>query len=108
DLGDLRGGSVAEKNVGGLEVAMNDTPFVRVMNGAGEERDEIGGLARGQRLPGCVLRQVAAAEEFEREEGPSLVLADLVNLTDIRMLQSRDCLRLLAKSDQFLDTGLHA
>jgi hypothetical protein len=45
-----------KQDVGGLQVAVDDALVVGMLNGAGDQRDDAGGLARGQRPLGDASR----------------------------------------------------
>ena len=49
-----------------------------------------------------VRRQAAAVEELQGEVGTPFVVADVVDLHDVRMLQTGDCLRLPPEPEQLL------
>ena len=53
-----------------------------------------GGLAGRLRRSGQRLGEAAAIEQFEREERPAVLLADVVDLDDVRMPQAGDRLGL--------------
>ena len=51
-------------------------------------------------MPAELLGQAAAVDELQREERQALVLADLVDLHDVRVLQPGDRLGLGAEAGQ--------
>ena len=64
------------------------------MDSAGQGFDKLGGIAWRLWHAGQLLRQVAALDEFQREERLPGMLADFVDLHDIRVLQPGHGLRL--------------
>ena len=92
-----------QQDVGRLEVAVDDAAAggracmarASVSTRAGRA------LARRLRRAGELLRQAAAVDELQGEEGPAVVLADLVDLHDVGVLQAGDGLGLGAEAGQF-------
>ena len=79
----------AQQDVGGLQVAVQDAALVSVMDGAGHGRHQPRG---GTRVVGVALDlggQVAAVDEFHAEVVVAVVLADLVDRHDMRMIEVR-------------------
>src|SRR6516165_979903 len=72
-----------EEDVRRLQVAVKDAALVGVGHGAGELFHQRGGL-RGLRVLGDDVAQAAAVDVFHRIVGTAVVLADLVDLRDIR------------------------
>jgi len=79
---------------------MNDALFVSVVNGLGERRQGRSGNPRRLRLPVQKLRERPAIDELKREIGLSFVGADLVDLHDVGVLESRGRLRLRLEAGQ--------
>src|SRR5438105_4589674 len=66
---------------------MEDTPFMRVMDGRSDKLDIAGGTRRRQRLLTHELRQALAFHIIHREIVPTFVDAHVVNRHDVRMLK---------------------
>jgi hypothetical protein len=91
-----------EQNIGWLDVAMQHAALVRVMHRAGHRRQQLRGPARPLRVPRLAgrvqLAEVAALDEFHAEVMLPLVLPNLVDRHDVRMVEVRRGLRLRPKS----------
>src|SRR5262245_30048667 len=77
---------------------MEDAAVVRMLNAAGQAFDKSGGLAHRRQAGAQLAREVAAGDILEREKRPALVLADLVDLHDVRVLEASDGFGLAAKA----------
>ena len=91
-----------DKNIGGLDVAVNDVFGVRSIervgdfDGESEEVFDIHGAAVDavlERLP---------IKEFHGDEGVAILLADIVNRADVGMVQGRGGLRFTLESRESL------
>ena len=69
---------------------MNDAAPVRVVDGACQHLDELGGLVRLPAAQLQLLLQRAALDIFERQKGPAGAVAVIEDLHDVGMLQQRD------------------
>ena len=87
---------------------MDDALLMGGVDGVGEDLDQPGRLARRQRGAVQMPSQTAAAAKFQREERLALVLADLEDLHDVRMLQAGDGLGLTAEAGQLALVGIAA
>ena len=77
-----------EEHVGGLEVAVHDAAGVERAEG-GQDREGGGyGLVDEERSPAKPLAQGLAVEQLHGDEETSLLLADLVELADVRMVDA--------------------
>src|SRR5262249_31719632 len=85
-----------EQDIGRLEIPVQNAALMGGMHGAGEEFQELGGLARRQWCPSQTIRQAAAFAKLQREIGAGFVLADLINLHDVGVPQACERLSLLA------------
>ncbi len=96
EVGDLEGAIFREQDIGRLEVTMDDLFFMRMgdLDRASQHFHDSRGLGRRLGLAPDLLRQVATGEEFEREVGQSIVLADLEDANDVRMFDPGDRPRL--------------
>ena len=90
-------GRSIDEHVGRLQIAMDDSLLMRVVDGAGEDRTQ---LCRENRIPGIVrndLSQVATFDQLQSEVRRALMAAQRENLNDVRVLQPRDRFGLCAK-----------
>ena len=78
-----------EKDISGLEIAMEDGALVRVVDGPGDFHEEACGLAGIERdgVCGQALSERAAFDELHAEKRTPVLLAHLVNGNDIRMVE---------------------
>ncbi len=97
DLGNFIG---RQEDVARLEVAMNDPAPVRLVDGPRERLDQGGGPLRRPRRAVEPLRQASAFQILELEIGPAVMIAEAVNLHDVRVPQFRDRLRLGQKANR--------
>jgi hypothetical protein len=74
-------------NVGGLEVAVDDPRLVGRVHGPGQGLDHLRRLPGRQGRAAQPGRQVAAGAELQGEVRQPALLADLVDLDDVRVLQ---------------------
>src|SRR5207247_1491888 len=81
-----------EKDIAGLEVAVQDAALMSIVNGACHRRNQSGRLALlrlpDPRFPTPDLRQTPAFHQLHAEKVLSFVLADLVNWHDVRMVEA--------------------
>ncbi len=89
----------------GLEVAVDDTRQVRGVHRPGELGDEARRVPRRLRRPGEHPGEAAARHVLHREERQPVVLADLVDLHDVRVGQPRDRLGLAAEAHRLRRAG---
>ena len=87
---------------------MHDAALVGGVHGAGQGFDQRGGVARRQRGAVELLRQAAAVDVFQREVRQAFVLADFVDLHDVRVLQARDGFGFGAESSPLVRRGVLA
>jgi hypothetical protein len=77
-----------DKNIGRLDIAMNDAFAVGGVEGVGDldaQRDQGFGV---ERAAFDAMLQGLAFEELDRDEGQAVLLVDLVNGADIGMVES--------------------
>src|SRR5271165_1380089 len=85
---------------------MDHMPHVSCVDGQRQGLDQLRGFSRGSRSAIDSRSQTATFDELHREERAPGKLANLEDLHDIRVLQAGHCLRLRAKSEQFVATSL--
>ena len=79
-----------------------------MVHGPGQDLDEPRRLAGRLRHPVELSFEAAALHQLQREEGPPLPLAHLVDLNDVRMLQAGDGLGLDPEPGPLVRTGVRA
>jgi hypothetical protein len=96
----VRPALLVQEDVSGLEVAVEDAATVRVMHGPGHGGDEARDGVRGGPVGHASVqrRERPPLDELHGEVVLSLVLADLVNGDDVRVVELGGRLRLAAKS----------
>jgi hypothetical protein len=82
------GAGFCEHDVAGLEIAVGDAIAVRFIESAGNLRAEREHLRRGERSFLQALRQRLAFEEFHDDEIHAVLLADVVQRADVRMIEA--------------------
>src|SRR5579863_1966979 len=85
------------KNVCGLDVTMNNSFRVRGVervSNLNREREHFASLHRAR---SDLMLQRASVEVFHGDEGITVLLADIMNRTDVGMVQRRSCLRFAFK-----------
>jgi hypothetical protein len=87
---------------------MHDAALMRVVHRSSKRLDQLDGHCRRQRRAVELVGETAAATELQGEEGQAVVLANLVDLHDVRMLQARHRFRLGAETGQVLAAGMAA
>ncbi len=108
EVGDFGRAVLRQQDVGRLQVAVNDAFVVRCLHGAGQRLQQACGLPCRQRGAVELPVQAAAGTELQGEEGPAVVLADLVDLDDVRVLEAGDGLGLGAETCQLRLAGVAA
>ena len=104
EVGDLERAVGGHQDVLRLEIAMNDSLAMRRL--LQQPAPACGTSSRAGRGLGSTLqapRQATAFDELEREKRPALLLADVVNLNDVRVLKPSDGLAFRARKR--LDLG---
>lgn len=87
---------------------MDHTALVGVIDRASQLLDERRGLVARQRVAVEPLLQASTRDQFQRQVGPPVVGRHLVNLDDVRMLQSRRRLGLGTEAVQRVTAGVGA
>jgi hypothetical protein len=87
---------------------MEDTALVGMMNRTGDDCDNPSRTSRIGGELGKPLIEAGSVDEFHAEEMPSTVLTNLVDWHDVRMVELRDGLGLILKSQQFTFRGENA
>jgi hypothetical protein len=92
EIGNDRLSGRIEEDVLGLEIAVQNTTLVRVVNSAGDLRDERrrGSIKIGTVGSGGTIGQAAAFHPLHGAPGLSLVFSSGVKRQDIRMFEARD------------------
>ena len=105
---------LGEPDVGGLEVPVNDAAGVGVLEGGGELAGDADGVGDGQTVIVGPVEQIldgAAGHELAHDEGPALVVSDVVDGDDVGVVtEERHRLGLATDAHQpgFVQTlGLH-
>src|SRR5437762_10459614 len=86
-----------QKNVGGLQISMNDAALVGIVNCSSELLDKRHGYRSRPRLAELV-RQASTFHQLQREEGQPVDFPDFKDLHNIGMLQSSDSVCFRAKA----------
>src|SRR5687768_8491124 len=89
-----------------FQVAVNNTPLVGGLDCPRESLYKLGSAARKLRLACDYLVQARAIDILQGQERPARVLADLVDLHDIRVAQTRCDLRLGAEAGPVMLAGV--
>jgi hypothetical protein len=77
---------------------VDDALLVRRLHRPGQRLDQPGRRPRRQRRAAQLAVEAAALDQLQREVGQPLVLADLVDLHDVRVLQAGHRLGLAAEA----------
>jgi hypothetical protein len=88
-----------------LQVAVEDAALVGRVDRPGQRFHQSGGLGEGQQGVLGRLGQVRAGDVFHGEIRPAFVNPDLVNLHNVRVLESGQGLGFRAKAGQCLGPG---
>ncbi len=94
EIGDLGDAILGEQNVGGLQIAVDDSGVVGELDGPGERDQELGGRAAGLGRTCEPVIERAPLEQLEGNEGCAGGFADLEDLNDVGMTQPGDRLGL--------------
>ena len=99
EVRDLHPPVATDQDVAGLHVAVDDPPGVGRLEGSRGLGGDPGGLARRQR-PGASddRGEVLALDDLHDDERAGLVLAVVVDRDDVRVVERRRVLRLLAEA----------
>jgi hypothetical protein len=103
DLG-LPGGR--QQHIARLEVAVHDPLLVDFVDRPGQGFHEGGRFLSAQWPAAHPLRQAAAIDKLQSHKRPPVLLADLINLHDVRMLQAGHGFRLDPEPRQQLPCGV--
>ena len=83
EIADFRHPLGREEDVGRREVAMDDARSMGVVDGLGEQTEQLGGLSGGQGGIRQLACEAAAVDIFHREVRLPVRLADVVDLDDV-------------------------
>ena len=89
EIGDPCLSLIVQQDVAGLYVAMQHAPCVGKIERLGNLNRNVQDRAGIQRIPGNLLFQCLAFQQFHDDEMLALVLFDFVDGADVRMIQSR-------------------
>ena len=81
-------------DVRGLQIAMNDTPLVRRLEGDGHLQSQAKHIVERQRTRGQPIGQREAVDELEHEHRRLVRMLDAVNRRNAWMIEGREQLRL--------------
>jgi hypothetical protein len=87
-----------DEQVGRFDIAVNDASGMRGVKRVGDFDGDIEQRAQGHRSPVDAMLERLALEQLHDDEVLVLVLADVVDRADVRMIQSRGRLRLALKA----------
>ena len=105
-IGDVGNVVFVEQDVRRLQVAVQDSAEVGIMNGTGDVPDQPGDGSRVVPEPGHVALEVSARDQLEAQERAAAVLAHLVDRHDLRMIEAGDRLGLDTESLDRVGAGL--
>jgi len=94
-----------DENVGGLEVPVKDTVLMSIMNGFSNGLQVPGGIERRQGPIPQQRCEILTCDQVHGKIMLSLVLTNLMDLDDVRVLQARDGFRLRPESLHLTLTG---
>ena len=94
--------ALGDKDVGGLDVAMDDSFRVRCVQRIGNLNSQGQQDFQLERSPGNAVLQRQAVKEFHDDEGLAVLLINFVDGADIRVVQGRRRLGLALKTPQGL------
>ena len=97
EVGDMGLAVAIDQDVVGLQVAMQDAALMGMVHGAGDRRHQPGRGAEVLPEAGQLILEAAAVDQLHAEEVLALVLADLVDRHDVRVVEVGRRLGLLAK-----------
>src|SRR5206468_4491233 len=89
-----------EQNVPRLDIAMENSMFMGVMNNACNLRDEFHRAPNRHRLAPDHFVELSAFDEFHAEVARAITLADFVDRNNTGMLQTRCCFGFKTKALQ--------
>ena len=94
----LRLAAIGDKNVGWLNVAVNDAFFVSGVEGIGELDAKFEGSVHGLRATANDLVERFSFEKFQRKKSSAVVLFDGVDGADAGVIEGRSCAGLAKKT----------
>ncbi len=102
EIEDLGLAASGDKNIGGLDVAMNDAFCMRGVERVGNLDSEVEHLVECERLLADAMLQRLAFEQFHGDEGDSFAAVihhiNFINRADVGVIQRRGCARFALKS----------
>ena len=97
-----------DDDVGGLEIAVHDAAFVRLLERRGHVAAKRGDLLFRQRATGNELRQRVARDELHDQEVEPVAAVEIVNRGDVRVIQPGQRLRFASEPAPCRLVGQHA
>src|SRR5207253_341206 len=91
-----------------LQIAVHDVAQVGRVYGAGQRLDQAGRLRRTLRRAVELASQAASFHQLQGKVGPSVLLADFVDVDDIGVLEASDGFCFGAEAGQLLAPGMAA
>ena len=97
-----------QKDVRRLQIAVDDAVLVDEVHRPGQSADQFGRLHRRDRRRADLVGEASPLDVLEREKRLPLMLADLVDGDDVRMLEPADGKRLGSEAMEFALVGMFA
>jgi hypothetical protein len=94
--------TLGHKNIGRLDVAMDNAFGVRGIQGVGTFRRHTKELIKFHRTSGNDVFQRSAVEKLHGDKRAAVVFTDVMNRADVRMIEGRRGLRLALKTEPAL------
>ena len=98
EIENLGRAAVDQKNVGGLDVAVDDAFGVRRIKAAGNLNADLQQFCQLDAALGDAVLESLALQQLHGDEGTAFEFADVVNRADVRMVQRRCGARLAVES----------
>ena len=105
EIRDLGGAVRGHEHVGGLEVAVDDAGLVRGVDRTSNALAQAGCFGERQQRVADLAGEASPFHVLQGEEGLPVVLADFVDLNDVRMLDAGDGLGLATEADDGVRLG---
>ena len=105
EVEDLRGPGGGHLHVGGLQIAVNDAPLVRRLQGLGNLPGDVEGLLHRKRTATEPLGEILALDEFEDQKRGAVHLLEAVDARDMRVVERGEHVRFAAETRQPVRVG---
>ena len=99
---------VRELDVRGLEVAVDDAAFMRVLERVGELDSQWERFIDRHRPASDALGKCRAVDEFHYDRAHAAFVNEAVHLGDVRVIESSECLRLAIEACEALGPRLRS